>query len=310
MEKESGYTWKLGMFVTIGLLLFIMAVYFIGKQQNLFGSTFHISSQFKTVSGLEVGNNVRFSGINVGTVEQIQLKNDSTVRVVLVMKEEVRKFIKTDATASIGSDGLMGDKVLTISPGAKSQKEIEDNGQIASVDGIEMHDIMKSVKKSVDNIGVISDEIAIFSHSMNNGNGALARLVKDDKMANSVSNTLSNLETGTKGFSENMEAAKSNFLFRGYFKKKEKEKKRNKKKEKRNKRKRKKSKKKLKKRKKKKLPKKRSKKRKKKSKNRKTLKRQKLKIKFQIFKLQIPILILCLPERSRRIACLIYSLRS
>lgn len=222
MEKESGYTWKLGMFVTIGLLLFIMAVYFIGKQQNLFGSTFHISSQFKTVSGLEVGNNVRFSGINVGTVEQIQLKNDSTVNVILVMKEDVRKFIKTDATASIGSDGLMGDKVLTISPGAKSQKIIEDNGQIASVDGIEMHDIMKSVKKSVDNISVISDEIAIFSHSMNNGNGALARLVRDDKMANSVSNTLSNLESGTKGFSENMEAAKSNFLFRGYFKKKEK----------------------------------------------------------------------------------------
>jgi len=224
MEKQSGYTWKLGMFVTIGLLLFVMAVYFIGKQKNLFGSTFHITSQFKTVSGLEVGNNVRFSGINVGTVEQIQLKNDSTVIVVLVMKEDVRKFIKTDATASIGSDGLMGDKVLTITPGAKSQKMIEDNGIIASVDGIEMHDIMKSVKKSVDNIGVISDEIAIFSHSMNNGNGALARLVKDDKMANSVSNTLSNLESGTKGFSDNMEAAKSNFLLRGYYKKKEKQK--------------------------------------------------------------------------------------
>ncbi|MDQ1166329.1 MlaD family protein [Flavobacterium sp. SORGH_AS_0622] len=224
MEKQSRYTWKLGMFVTIGLLLFIMAVYFIGKQKNLFGSTFHITSQFKTVSGLEVGNNVRFSGINVGTVEQIQLINDSSVVVVLVMKEDVRKFIKTDATASIGSDGLMGDKVLTITPGQKSQKVIQDNGQIASVDGIEMHDIMKSVKKSVDNIGVISDEIAIFSHSMNNGNGALARLVRDDKMANSVSNTLSNLESGTKGFSENMEAAKSNFLFRGYFKKKEKQK--------------------------------------------------------------------------------------
>ncbi|MBZ4033969.1 MlaD family protein [Flavobacterium sp. 17A] len=224
MEKQSGYTWKLGMFVTIGLLLFIMAVYFIGKQKNLFGSTFHITSQFKTVSGLEVGNNVRFSGINVGTVEQIQLKNDSTVIVVLVMKEEVRKFIKTDATTSIGSDGLMGDKVLTISPGLKSQTIIGNNGQLASVDGIEMHDIMKSVKKSVDNIGVISDEIAIFSHSMNNGNGALARLVKDDKMANSVSNTLENLESGTKGFSENMEAAKSNFLLRGYYKKKEKQK--------------------------------------------------------------------------------------
>ncbi|QSW88523.1 MULTISPECIES: MlaD family protein [Flavobacterium] len=224
MEKESGYTWKLGMFVSVGLLLFIMAIYFIGKQKNLFGSTFHINSKFKTVSGLEVGNNVRFSGINIGTVEAIRLINDSSVVVSMVIKDEVRKFIKTDARASIGSDGLMGDKVLTITPGVKSTKVVEDNGAIASIDGIEMNDIMKSVKKSVDNIGVISDEIAIFSHSMNNGNGALARLVRDDKMANSVSNTLTNLESGTKGFSENMEAAKSNFLLRGYFKKKEKEK--------------------------------------------------------------------------------------
>ncbi|WP_149206743.1 MlaD family protein [Flavobacterium johnsoniae] len=224
MEKQSGYTWKLGMFVTVGLLLFIIAIYFIGKQKNLFDSTFHITSKFKTVSGLEVGNNVRFSGINIGTVEEIRLINDSSVVVSMVIKDEVRKFIKTDARASIGSDGLMGDKVLTITPGEKSTKVIEDNGAIASINGIEMNDIMKSVKKSVDNVGVISEELAIFSHSMNNGNGALARLVRDDKMANSVSNTLSNLETGTKGFSENMEAAKSNFLFRGYFKKKEKEK--------------------------------------------------------------------------------------
>ncbi|MRX69371.1 phospholipid/cholesterol/gamma-HCH transport system substrate-binding protein [Flavobacterium resistens] len=224
MEKESGYTWKLGMFVSVGLLLFIMAIYFIGKQKNLFGQTFHISSKFKTVSGLEVGNNVRFSGINIGTVEEIRIINDSSVIVSMVIKDEIRKFIKTDARASIGSDGLMGDKVLTISPGPKSTKIIEDNGAIASIDGIEMNDIMKSVKKSVDNVGVISEELAIFSHSMNNGNGALARLVRDDKMANSVTNTLSNLESGTKGFSENMEAAKSNFLFRGYFKKKEKEK--------------------------------------------------------------------------------------
>lgn len=224
MDKQSGYTWKLGMFVTVGLLLFIIAIYFVGKQKNLFGSTFNITSQFKTVSGLEVGNNVRFSGINIGTVEEIRLINDSSVVVSMIIKDEVREFIKTDARASIGSDGLMGDKVLTISPGVKSTKIIENGGAIASIDGIEMNDIMKSVKKSVDNVGVISSELAIFSHSMNNGNGALARLVRDDKMANSVSNTLNNLESGTKGFSDNMEAAKSNFLFRGYFKKKEKEK--------------------------------------------------------------------------------------
>lgn len=224
MEKQSGYTWKLGMFVTIGLLLFIMAIYFIGKQKNLFGSTFRITSSFKTVSGLEIGNNVRFSGINIGTVDEIRLINDSTVLVGMVIKEDVREFIKTDAKASIGSDGLMGDKVLTISPGAQSQKVVENNGQIASLNGIEMNDIMKSVKKSMDNVSVISEELAVFSHSMNNGNGALSKLVRDPGMANAMDNTLNNLEKGTKGFSENMEAAKSNFLLKGYFKKKEKEK--------------------------------------------------------------------------------------
>ncbi|MEP6932267.1 MAG: MlaD family protein [Flavobacterium sp.] len=224
MDKQSGNTWKLGMFVTIGLLLFVLAIYFIGKQKNLFGDTFRITSNFKTVSGLQIGNNVRFSGINIGTIEEIRLVNDSSVVVVMVIKNNVREFIKTDARASIGSDGLMGDKVLTISPGEHSQKMVENNSKIASIAGIEMADLMKSVKKSVDNVGVISDELAIFSHSMNNGNGALARLVKDDKMASSVSNTLSNLESGTKGFSENMQAAKSNFLLRGYYKKKEKQK--------------------------------------------------------------------------------------
>src|SRR5690349_13863085 len=132
MDKQSGYTWKLGMFVTIGLLLFIIAIYFIGKQKNLFGSTFNITSKFKTVSGLEVGNNVRFSGINIGTVEEIRLINDSSVVVSMVIKDEVREFIKTDARASIGSDGLMGDKVLTISPGVKSTKVVENGGAIAS----------------------------------------------------------------------------------------------------------------------------------------------------------------------------------
>ena len=73
MKKESGFTWKLGMFVITGLVLFIGTIYFVGKQKNLFGNTFHLKAQFKTVSGLKEGNNVRFSGINIGTVSGIEL---------------------------------------------------------------------------------------------------------------------------------------------------------------------------------------------------------------------------------------------
>jgi phospholipid/cholesterol/gamma-HCH transport system substrate-binding protein len=263
MNKDTGSNWKLGMFVIVGLILFTVTIYFVGKQQNLFGSTFHLKSKFKTVSGLKVGNNVRFSGINVGTISEIQLVNDSSVVVVLVIEEEVQKYIKTDAMASIGSDGLMGDKVLTISPGTSSNQVIKDNAFIESKSPLEMEDLMKSVKTSVDNAGLITAQLAEFSYKMNNGDGALSKLMNDKEFANSLKKTLdnlevstkefstftasmnngkgvlskvvsdeklgvkldstmSNLETGSKGLIEIMEAAKHNFLFRGYFNKQKK----------------------------------------------------------------------------------------
>lgn len=263
MNKDTGSNWKLGMFVIIGLILFVIAIYFVGKQQNLFGETFHLKSKFKTVSGLKVGNNVRFSGINVGTVSEIELITDSTVVVSLLMEKDVQKFIKKDAIASIGSDGLVGDKVLTVSPGTSSQEMVKDNDFIKSKTAVEVEEIMNSVKKALDNVGVITNQLAQFSYSINNGKGTLSKLLKDEKFANSLQNTIanievstkefskfttsmnsgkgvlpklvhdeelgikldstmSNLELGTKGLSENMEAAKHNFLLRGYFRKKEK----------------------------------------------------------------------------------------
>ena len=263
MKKETGYTWKLGMFVAIGLALFVFTIYFVGKQKNLFGSTFHLRAQFKTVSGLKVGNNVRFSGINVGTVDEIELITDTSVMVDLVIKKNVQKFIKTDACASIGSDGLMGDKVLTISPGIGTTSPVKDNDQIVSKNAVEMQDVMSSLKTSVDNAGIITGQLAEFTYKMNNGNGALSKLISDEEFssslkgtltnlqtsseefarftakmnngkgalsklvsdeafANTLDSTMSNLQTGTKGLSENMEAAKSNFLLRGFFNKKKK----------------------------------------------------------------------------------------
>jgi len=222
MNKESGATWKLGMFVIIGLLIFAAAVYFIGKQQNLFGSTFHLTSQFKTVSGLKIGNNVRFSGINVGTVESIELVTDTSVLVKLAMKKDVQKFIKTDARASIGSDGLMGDKVLTIYPGTFTNSPVKDNALIVSRNPIEMDDVMVSVKRSVDNIDIITGQLSEFTYKLNNGKGALSKLMNDEKFGNTLDATMTNLKTGSKGLSDNMQAAQSNFLLKGFFNKKKK----------------------------------------------------------------------------------------
>jgi phospholipid/cholesterol/gamma-HCH transport system substrate-binding protein len=223
MNTDAKSNWKLGMFIIGGLFLFILAIYFIGKQQNMFGSNIQLKSKFKTVSGLKVGNNVRFSGINIGTVSEIELVNDTSVVVVIIIEKEVQKFIKTDAIASIGSDGLVGDKILTISPGSSSNKIVKENSFIASRNPLEIDDFMKSLKRTVDNAEIITSQLAEFANNMNNGDGALSKLMNDEGFANKLDSTMSNLESGTQGLSENMEAAKHNFLFRGYFNKKKKE---------------------------------------------------------------------------------------
>jgi phospholipid/cholesterol/gamma-HCH transport system substrate-binding protein len=250
MKKESGFTWKLGMFIIIGLAAFVVTIYFVGKQKNLFGSTIRLKAMFKTVSGLKEGNNVRFSGINVGTVDNIALITDTSVLVEMIIKKEVQQFIKTDARASIGSDGLMGDKVLTIFPGTSGINTVKNNDLIAVKNAIEMDDIMNSVKTSVDNAGIITAQLAQFTYKMNNGKGALSKLISDEqfsgslkstlvnlqnsskefsefsakmndgKMGKALDSTIKNIQGATKGLNENMEAAKHNILLRGYFNKK------------------------------------------------------------------------------------------
>jgi phospholipid/cholesterol/gamma-HCH transport system substrate-binding protein len=201
MSKEPGSRWKLGMFVIIGLVVFAAAIFFVGRQTNLFGSTFHLTAQFKSAGGLKEGNNIRFSGLNVGTVNTITLQ-DSFVVVDMVIKRKVQEFIKSDATAIIGSDGLMGDKVLTINPGTISKSHVKDGDQLRTEKAIDMDDIMASLKTNVDNAGIITAQLADFTYKMNNGNGILSKVIGDETLSNSLQATLKNLQNTSKQFSQ------------------------------------------------------------------------------------------------------------
>ena len=126
MKKDTSNKMRLGIFISVGILIFTVAIYFIGERQQLFRNTLHLSGVFKDVAGLQIGNNVRLSGINVGTVDDISIISDTTVKVEILIDKEAQKFIKKDAIASIGSEGLMGNKALVISPGTGGKKRIED----------------------------------------------------------------------------------------------------------------------------------------------------------------------------------------
>jgi phospholipid/cholesterol/gamma-HCH transport system substrate-binding protein len=223
MKPSGGLKWKLGLFIVAGLVLLVLGLFFIGKHKNLFVSVFQLKAVFNNVSGLKMGNNVRFGGIAVGTVEGIQLVTDTSVMVNMSIKSEVRKFIKQDASASIGSDGLVGDRVVLISPGTMSKETVKDNEILVSHAPVETEQILAGLKTSADNAAVITQQLAEVAYKVNHGRGIIARLLGDSSLGNNLNATMVNLKKGSAGLNENMEAAKHNFLLKGYFKKKKKE---------------------------------------------------------------------------------------
>ncbi|MGK4568646.1 MlaD family protein [Flavobacterium sp. 3HN19-14] len=221
--QNSKFKVRLGLFVIVGVGLFILGIFIIGKQKNMFDPVFTLTATFHDIGGLQVGNNVRFSGINVGTIDNIVIINDSTVKVDMLIKKDVQRFIKTDSNAGIGSEGIIGDKLIVISQGGNATAKTVQSGQvIASSEPANTDAIMASLQVTADNAAIATGEISEIVMKINRGEGTLGKLISDKSMANNIDATLLNLKSSTKGLNENMEAAKHNFLLRGYFKKKEK----------------------------------------------------------------------------------------
>jgi phospholipid/cholesterol/gamma-HCH transport system substrate-binding protein len=213
---------RLGLFIAGGIAFFLIALFIIGKQKNLFDPVFKLTTNFNNVSGLEVGSNIRFSGINVGTVDNIGIINDSTVQVDLLIKKSVQKFIKVDCQAAIGSAGIIGDRILVITQGSTFALIVKDGQHIVSKEPVEPDAIMASLQTTADNAVTISDQLAEIMVKVNEGKGTLGRLIQDSTIAGNIDQTIVNLRNSSKGLNENMNAAKENFLLRGYFNRKEK----------------------------------------------------------------------------------------
>jgi phospholipid/cholesterol/gamma-HCH transport system substrate-binding protein len=213
---------RLGVFIAGGLAIFIFAIFIIGKQQNLFNPVFEVTANFYNVSGLQVGNNIRFSGINVGIVDNIYIVNDSTVQVEMLIRKNIQEFIKNDSEAAIGSEGIIGDRLIIITQGSFNAPVIKDGQQISSVEPVETDAIIAGMNISVINAAIITSELAEIMIKINSGNGTIGRLLQDSTIAENLNMTILNLRKSSKGLDENMNAAKENFLLKGYFNRKEK----------------------------------------------------------------------------------------
>ncbi len=320
MVSKSINNTKLGVFVLFGLLFLIILLYMIGKNRNMFGSNFRLKARFENVQGLKPGNNVRFGGIEVGTVKKVIIINDTMMEVQMIVNEDMKSVIHKNAMVSIGTDGLVGNKVVNITASKEPALLVEDGDILPSKKQVDTDEMLRTLYKTNNEVALIAANLKTTTEHINSssalwnllndktlpanlhqsgnnirmatqqanemmtalgnivedvkngkgsvgslladtsfavnlnaailkikavgseadslaqqisavvsglkndietGKGTVNALLKDSGMVNKLNRSLNNIQQGTEGFNQSMEALKHNILLRGYFRKQE-----------------------------------------------------------------------------------------
>ncbi|WP_405207981.1 MlaD family protein [Aquimarina sp. LLG6339-5] len=201
MQKSVSQKLKLGVFIVLGTLLLVTALYFIGNKQHLFSSNIKVLSQFANVNGLEIGNNVRYSGINVGTVSKIEIISDYQIIVEMMIQENIKKHIKKDAVATIGSDGLVGNMIINIIPRESKLSSITSGDTIQSYSRIGSDDMLTTLNVTNENAALLTADLLKITTGIIDGKGTLGLLINDSTMAQDLKQTIFQLKKTSSGAS-------------------------------------------------------------------------------------------------------------
>lgn len=190
--KEIKQQVKLGAFVVTGMALFLVAVFFIGAENNIFSRTFDVAAVFRNVEGLKEGDNVWLSGVKIGTVTGVEIVSQGKVVVKLSLKNNQHQFITKDATASVGSDGLVGNKLVVIRPGM-SQEVINEEDTINTLSPTDTQELINIAKDVGENTRSLTSDLKLIAKKVNEGQGVVGELFHDGKIAQDLRLAVANL---------------------------------------------------------------------------------------------------------------------
>jgi phospholipid/cholesterol/gamma-HCH transport system substrate-binding protein len=196
-EDETKQRVKLGIFVVAGVVIFLVATVFLGSASNLFSRTFAVSAVFKNVEGLKEGDKVWLSGVQIGTIKKVRIVVVGEVVVTMSLKEMQNEFIRSNATASIGSDGLIGNRIVVIQPG-DSPQVIQDGDTINAVSPADTQELINIAKEVGENTRTITLDLKAISGKINKGQGVIGELLNDGQFSQDLRMTVENLKTTSK----------------------------------------------------------------------------------------------------------------
>jgi len=197
-----------GLFVFIGVIVLILAIFTIGGQQNRFGGAVKVRAVFNNVGGLKKGGNVWFSGVKIGTIREVNFTEQSKVEIIMVINNESKEYVRKDATAVISSEGFIGNKMIVIEGGSHSVPYIEEGDELHSKEGNDTEAMMATLQVNNENLVAITNDIKNLSERVRRGEGTVGALFTDSLMATNVKAMMANLNQAalnSKRISANLE---------------------------------------------------------------------------------------------------------
>lgn len=204
---------KLGTMVVVAAIALVVGLYIVGDKKNIFGDTFFVTAQFRDVGGLTRGNNVRFGGIDVGTVEAVDVLTDTSMLVVMRLDEKYHKRIHATSIALVTTDGVIGNRIVTISSDGNTGSPITDGGMIKSINAVSIEETTRTLSATNENLKEITDNVKHMTQKLDSS--ALWMVLADSAVAENIRQASYDLRTSMKSISES-------FLVKGFQKKKDK----------------------------------------------------------------------------------------
>ncbi|GAB4025090.1 MlaD family protein [Spirosoma koreense] len=195
MSTESNKrTVVVGIFVLLGIIIFVAGVFVLGGQQKRFTKSIRLVTIFKDVGGLKAGNNVWFSGVKIGTVKRISFSGTAQVEVDLNIEESSKQYIRKDASASIGSDGLIGNKIVVIAGGTNSHPEVEDGDRLKTSEALSSDQIMATLQENNNNLLRVTNDFKELVGNLKRGKGTVGAVLTDSMVAENFKRAMQNME--------------------------------------------------------------------------------------------------------------------
>ena len=183
-----------GIFIVIGLIIFMAGVLTLGGQRNTFSSTVKLKAVFDDVQGLKPGNNIWLSGVKIGTVRDMEFNETGDVVVEMQIDEKKQSYIRKDTKAKVGSDGLIGNKIIVLYGGTAASPVVQEGDRLAVEKIAGMEDMMATLQSNNENLLDITTDFKVVSQRLANGEGSIGKLLKDETLSNSLENALANLQ--------------------------------------------------------------------------------------------------------------------